>query len=795
MSTGLKSNSQVSESPKTNLWYRSRLFAQKELRETLRDRRTIITLLAMPLLLYPLLGMVFRFLAVSQLKKTAGTEYVVAVGTEVEALWLKTAIDFGDRVLEARAARAAAELRALAPADSTATVSNNEKNGEKPSTEGDVSISTGNRSGLQSGTVASDNTKNPEKSSDSSESTPTDSESLFSAKPRMRILTANDPATLNLNLSVATLEADLGAKVELQSWDGSVEVMQPALVRLTSNRDSMTSRDAQRYVEDRLQAASTSIVLRQARQYNPGIRMPVRITLDSVASNQKSRGFLGLLPLVLLLMTVTGGVYPAIDLTAGERERDTLETLIALPVSRVHLLLAKYVAVFTVTLLTGLVNILAMTATVYALQMETQLFGENGISIYLGLSLLSILIVFGLFYSAVLLALTSASRSFKEAQAYLIPLMLMSIAPGLVILLPGWHLEGLISGIPLVNMLLLARDVFEGSVQILPAMVAVVSTLFYAACALTLAARIFGTDAIAVGSRGTWSDLWKRPSMESTAAPLSTALFTLALMFPLYFFASGVLNRTAGTAPAIRLMTGGGLTILLFGLFPLAIARFRRLNLSGTWQLYPPLSRIWPAAIIIGLGTWPWVYELVLMTQQLGIAQIDEDRLKQVADVLERWKAIPLALMVVCLGVIPGVFEELFFRGFLLSSFRAVFRPWPSIILCGLIFGVFHVIAAEGAAFERLLPSATLGCLLAWIAVRSNSVFPGMLAHVLHNSSLLVIAHYRDELSSMAIGASQQEHLPGLWLLISAAALLTGVIWITFTTRQKPMTSHHLGDI
>ena len=64
-----------------------------------------------------------------------------------------------------------------------------------------------------------------------------------------------------------------------------------------------------------------------------------------------------LIPLILVLMTVTGAVYPAIDLTAGERERGTLETLIAAPVPRLGLLLAKYVAVLAVALLTAVVNL------------------------------------------------------------------------------------------------------------------------------------------------------------------------------------------------------------------------------------------------------------------------------------------------------------------------------------------------------------------------------------------------------------------------------------------------------
>ena len=60
-----------------------------------------------------------------------------------------------------------------------------------------------------------------------------------------------------------------------------------------------------------------------------------------------------LVPLILILMTITGAVYPAIDLTAGERERGTLEVLVAAPIPRMSLLLAKYVAVLTVALLTA----------------------------------------------------------------------------------------------------------------------------------------------------------------------------------------------------------------------------------------------------------------------------------------------------------------------------------------------------------------------------------------------------------------------------------------------------------
>lgn len=746
---------------------RALLLCRKELRETLRDRRTIITLLAMPLLLYPLLGMVFRFMAVSQLRKASGPEYLIAVASDAEAVWLRQALEIGEQLLVERrqsAARPAASDSTTAPESAVAGAA-----GEEDRVDTVASPPVPGIPGL----------------------TTAEPQAAAAASPRVRLMTSNEPVSMDLAAIVAGSAADLGVRVELPQAGavGAAGGISEARVQLWLNQDVSVSREAQRYVEDRLQAANLYFLLNVARRQQADLQLPIHTSLTEVASSQKSRGFLGLLPLILLLMTVTGGVYPAIDLTAGERERDTLETLIALPIPRVQLLLAKYVAVFTVTLLTGLMNLLAMTATVYTLRMETQLFGEGGVTVRLALALLLILSVFGLFYSAVLLALTSSSRSFKEAQAYLIPLMLMSIAPGLVILLPGWQLDGLICVVPLVNMLLLARDVFEGTVQAVPAIITVVSTLVYAAGALTLAAQLFGADAIAVGSRGTWSDLLRRPAVSRARPSLTAALMTLGLMFPLYFFANGLLSRTADADPQTRLITSGALTVVLFGLYPLCVAGYRRLQLAGTWQLPAPPALVWLPAVVLGLGSWPWVYELVLWTQQLGLVQLDAERLQQVAEILERWRQVPLVVMVVCLGVLPGVFEELFFRGYLLSALRGALRPATAILLCGLVFGVFHVIAAEGLAIERLLPSACLGCLLSWVAVRTDSVWPGMLLHVLHNSSLLLIAHFRDELAGLAVGAAQQEHLPGGWLLASGVALLAGTAGVWLSTRGTAVTT------
>src|SRR5204863_4946184 len=96
----------------------------------------------------------------------------------------------------------------------------------------------------------------------------------------------------------------------------------------------------------------------------PPPEIEIRFVVAPLATENPYRLSLAVfVPLVLILMTMTGAVYPAIDLTAGERERGTLEVLIAAPVPRVSLLFGKYVAVVTVAVLTALVNLASMTVS------------------------------------------------------------------------------------------------------------------------------------------------------------------------------------------------------------------------------------------------------------------------------------------------------------------------------------------------------------------------------------------------------------------------------------------------
>jgi sodium transport system permease protein len=415
--------------------------ARKELRECLRDRRTLVTLVLMPLLLYPLLGLAFRQFFVSELQDAEARVYRIGVGSERESHLVADYLTAGQAAL-----------------------------GRHP------------------------NWPDPERAPGKPE-------------PKFEFFQAGD-------LEDAARRGVIALGIRIRGADIPTPPNQGLTLdwELVYISDSTYAREALRSVENLCAAANMAVL--EARLHNAGVRgRPVAVELVRLpVENAESQSvpLAALVPLVLILMTITGAVYPAIDLTAGERERGTLEVLVAAPVPRMSLLLAKYIAVVTVALLTALVNLTAMLLTLWLSGLGPQLFHTGGLSVVVFLEVLALLLLFATFFSAVLLALTSFARSFKEAQSYLIPLMLASLVPGVAGILPGLQLAGPLAVVPLLNIVLLARDLFDGQASLVPAIIVVATTLAYALAAVALAAQVFGAEAVLYSEQGSWRQLFRR---------------------------------------------------------------------------------------------------------------------------------------------------------------------------------------------------------------------------------------------------------------------------------------------
>jgi ABC-2 type transport system permease protein/sodium transport system permease protein len=398
----------------------------KELNETLRDRRTLLTLVLMPLLLYPLLALGFNTLLAARYTTGDLQPYRVAFRSREEKEALVPYLERGVLLLV--------------------------KSGVMREPGGNVPLAT------------------PAISLD------------------YRVYEDIDNAVLSGFCEVGIRPRD-GGKSSF-----NLEVIYA--------EESALGQEAARYIR-RLAEAANSLIMFDAidkRFLPPLFRLaPTPVTLPG---RHRPPPLLVLVPLVLILMTITGAVYPAIDLTAGERERGTLEVLMAAPVPRMSLLLAKYAAVLVVAMLTGLVNLVGMLLSIYLSGQAPRLLGEQGMSVHVVVEIFLLLLLFTSFFAALLLALASLARSFKEAQAYLVPLMVVALIPGMVSLVPTIRLDGPVAFIPLLNVVLLARDVFSGAAEVSDAVVVVGMTIIYALAAISLAAAAFGRDTLMAGPAG-----------------------------------------------------------------------------------------------------------------------------------------------------------------------------------------------------------------------------------------------------------------------------------------------------
>ncbi|MEZ6070862.1 MAG: ABC transporter permease subunit [Pirellulales bacterium] len=154
-------------------------------------------------------------------------------------------------------------------------------------------------------------------------------------------------------------------------------------------------------METRLEAANRGFLTLRLRSLGVSQR-PVpwiaqRVPAD-VEVQPQTAALPTLLPLVLILMTMAGAAYPAIDLTAGERERGTLEVLVASPVSRIVLLWAKYIAVLVVAVLTAGVNLIVMRISVAISGLGPLLLGEEGMPTIVLVQIVALLLLFAAFF-------------------------------------------------------------------------------------------------------------------------------------------------------------------------------------------------------------------------------------------------------------------------------------------------------------------------------------------------------------------------------------------------------------
>mgnify|MGYP000782314412 FL=1 len=153
---------------------------------------------------------------------------------------------------------------------------------------------------------------------------------------------------------------------------------------------------------------------------------PVRYEEVNYSSTEQTMGnMLGdIVPMLVIISIMMGAIYPAIDVTAGEKERGTLETLLTLPVTNFELIMSKFLAVSVIACVSAILNIVSMGAA-FGFMFSYMMEGMGAVTINYATFLpailftLLVMVFFALFVTAVSLCICIFAKSFKEANNYI----------------------------------------------------------------------------------------------------------------------------------------------------------------------------------------------------------------------------------------------------------------------------------------------------------------------------------------------------------------------------------------
>jgi sodium transport system permease protein len=238
-----------------------------------------------------------------------------------------------------------------------------------------------------------------------------------------------------------------------------------------------------------------------------GLVKPFEIKWENVAPPEKVGGnaFGGFIPYFIIILCFTGAMYPAIDLTAGEKERGTMETLLCSPVSRINIVLGKFLMVLTASVTTILLSMLSMGASAaigimsFGQQATAAKAAGKTIPTVDPLGLLGVVAMVApvaVLFAALLLAISLFAKSYKEAQSYVSPLVIVIIMPAMLATLPGIELNVKLALVPILNLSLVCKEMLSGVWHWNLIAVIFGSSCLYAAVALAFCVKMFNRESV-----------------------------------------------------------------------------------------------------------------------------------------------------------------------------------------------------------------------------------------------------------------------------------------------------------
>ena len=409
-----------------------------------------------------------------------------------------------------------------------------------------------------------------------------------------------------------------------------------------------------------------------------------------------------MLPFIMLVWAMTGAFYPAIDLVAGEKERGTLETLLCSPALRGEIVWGKLGAVATFSMLTAVLNAGSMlvTSSFVFRHMGIGEGGIGAPPIIPMLWLLVALVPLSALFSAMALAVAAMARSSKEGQYYLMPLMMVTLPLVLLPMLPGTTLTAGTSLIPVTGMFLLVRALVEGQYVLalwhLPMVIGITAGCLW--LALNWARKQFENESVLFGGGEQWElrmwvrHLWR--DRQSVATPAQAFACGAVILVALFFGKLAVTEMPRDLPGLAKLVLMPQIGMILAP--ALLMATMLTTSLRQSLRVRMPHWTALPLAVLLGVTLHP-IY--VLLAEWISATYpISEQAAAAMKPFAAQISSAPWLTVLFLMALVPALCEELAFRGFIFGGLIREHGRLRAVVITALMFGISHGVLQQSIA-------------------------------------------------------------------------------------------------
>lgn len=461
----------------------------------------------------------------------------------------------------------------------------------------------------------------------------------------------------------------------------------------------------------------------------------------------------GSIGMIVIIMILMGAFYPAVDVTAGEKERGTLETLLTLPVTNFQMITSKFISVSIISCITAVISLLALGGSILFIMLA--LPGDELVQIPVEAFvncipvMLLVMVTTALLLTALSMCFCVFAKSTKEANNYMTPVMLVVMLATMIGMFPTVELDYKTALIPIENVSLLIKQVLAQAMDLSLALITILVNCAYSILIIWILARMYDSEDIMFSDGFRSIRLFqKREDIKKGTIPATgDVMISLVVLLLAIIYLGGVISMRDQFIGTVVIQ-------LMIVAVPLALTWYMKSDVKKLFRLQKPEKKTIVGSILLYIGTY-----LVMFMLSIVLSKLLPNHLDELEMAFDEMMKQPFVLLVLVIAVMPAIGEELLFRGLVFGSMRHKYKVGWAIFLSALLFGAYHT------NLVKLIPTGLLGACFAYIVYKSGSIFISMLLHFTNNF-LSVIAMKYPETMEKALPFMVKEDLSVIELII-----------------------------